>query len=101
MQRDGMERSMSIGLMDGSFRRFIEPEKLVGEKRVAFDGRKELGGSFRASGGRRTICSHGFFDQALSSASFCIFRKKSITPVNTTSRIPPPGPSRSTLGKNP
>lgn len=34
-------------------------------------------------------------------ASPRILRKKSITPVNTTRRIPPPGPSRSTLGTNP
>ena len=34
-------------------------------------------------------------------ASLLIFLKKSITPVKTTNKIPPPGPNRSTFGKNP
>ncbi|KAK1032260.1 hypothetical protein LTR33_016851, partial [Friedmanniomyces endolithicus] len=34
-------------------------------------------------------------------ASPLIPRKKSIMPVNTTNKIPPPGPSLRTFGKNP
>lgn len=33
--------------------------------------------------------------------SSLILRKKSITPVKTTSKMPPPGPSLRTFGKNP
>ena len=48
---------------------------------------------------------HDLLNELLSTtrayASPLMFRKKSMTPVKTTSRIPPPGPNLSTFGTNP